>query len=73
MKSIRRFTGKVTTFIKGFAIILMICNDLYLTPELMFTENGYISNTICSKSLAEYIGGFVKNRESNLLDSIWEE
>ena len=55
-----RFTGEVTTYIKGIAIVLMICNHLYPIPEFIFPENQYFSLAIGSKTLAAYIGGFGK-------------
>lgn len=56
----KKFSGEVTTYIKGVAIILMICNHLYPIPEFIFPENQYWSLLIGSKTLAAYIGGFGK-------------
>lgn len=55
-----KFSVEITTYIKGIAIVLMICNHLYLIPDFIFPENQYISIAIGSKTLAAYIGGFGK-------------
>lgn len=54
------FNKKSTLYIKGIAIILMVCNHLFPISEWIYPENQFISIPLGSKTLAAYFGGFSK-------------
>lgn len=55
-----KFDVRSTNILKGFAIILMVCNHLYPIPEWIYPSNQFISLQLGSKTLAAYFGGFSK-------------
>lgn len=58
--NIYTFNKQSTLYIKGIAIILMVCNHLFPIPEWIYPENQFISIPLGSKTLAAYVGGFSK-------------
>lgn len=54
------FDKDSTKLIKGYAIILMLCNHLFPILEWIYEANMYWSIPIGSKSIAALIGGFSK-------------
>lgn len=55
-----KFDKTASLWIKGIAIILMLCNHLFAISEWIFPENHYISFEIGAKTIAAYLGGFSK-------------